>query len=174
MKSKSIFVALGLLLVSVASTASSAPPWFANLQLEISDVIPVAVTEEGLLADVPFEGTANGPFIRNGTVAGVDHALFNVFGDAHLNVWLTIIDKDGDRISANITGQATFLNPGQYLLQGTTGTIVNEVDPHTGALHPTTGKYAPMIGDTFEDIGFISGFSLFPPAGSVHAKWHLH
>jgi hypothetical protein len=107
-------------------------------------------------------------------VVGVDHAVFDASGNAHLNVYLTITDKDGDQISANITGLAALLNPGQYELQGASGTIINEPDPNTGALHATTGKYAHLVGDTFEDVGFISGFSINPPAGSVHAKWHLH
>lgn len=158
----------------LASTAIPAPAWFANLQLEITDVIPMAVTEEGLFADVRFEGSAGGRFIENGTAVGVDHVFFDLSGDGHLNVYLTITDVDGDQISANINGLATPLNPGQYLLQATLGTIINELDPYTGALHATTGKYAQMVGDTFEDVGFISGFSLFPPAGSVHAMWYLH
>lgn len=174
MRSNIFLASVGLFLLSVASTALSAPAWFANLQLEITDVIPVQVTEEGLVADVFFEGSASGPAITNGTVVGVDHVLFSLSGDAHLNVYLTITDKFGDQISANITGLATFLNPGQYVLQGTSGTIINEADPHTGALHATTGKYAGLVGATFEDVGFISSFSLFPPAGAVHVKWYLH
>lgn len=150
------------------------PVWFANLQLTITDVMPVTATEEGLLADVSFHGRAGGPFIKGGTVVGVDHALFDLSGDAHLNVYLTITDNDGDQVSANITGLATFLNPGQYLLQGTVGAIINEVDPRTSAFHPTTGKYAQLVGSTFADIGFISAFSFSPPAGSVHANWYLH
>jgi len=134
----------------------------------------VAVTEEGLLAEVPFDGIGAGPVIQDGTVVGVDHVLFEPSGDAVLNIYLTITDIPGDEISANVTGRATFLNPGQYLLQGAAGTVINEVDPHTGVFHATTGRYAQMIGDTFEDRGFISEFSLFPPAGSVHAKWYLH
>jgi hypothetical protein len=65
------------------------------------------------------------------------------------------------------------LNLGQYVLQGASGTIINEPDVNTGALYATTGKYAHLVGDAFEDVGFISGFSLNPAAGSVHAKWHL-
>jgi hypothetical protein len=174
MKSKSIFIALALLLSSLISTAEAAPEWFANLQLKITGIIPLGLTEEGLLADVSFEGKAGGPHIKNGTVVGVDHMVFDFFGNGHLNVYLTITDKDGDQISANITGLATFVSPGKYVLQGASGTIINEPDPNTGALHRTTGKYAHMVGDTFDDVGFITGFSVDPPAGSVHAKWYLH
>jgi hypothetical protein len=174
MKSKSIFVALALLLSSFVSTAIAAPKWFANLQLEIIGVMPLGFTEEGLLADVTFEGSAGGPHVKNGTVVGVDHAVFDSFGNAHLNVYLTITDKDGDQISANITGLATPVSPGKYLLQGASGIIIDELDPDTGELHATTGKYAHMVGDTFEDVGFITGFSVDPAAGSVHAKWYLH
>lgn len=165
---------IGLLLVSVSPTARPAPAWFANLQLEITNVLPLSVTESGLLADVTFTGTAGGPVIKDATVAGVDHVLFEFSGDAQLNVYLTITDIHGDQVSAHISGRATALNPGRYVLEETVGTIVNETDPHTGAFHATTGRYAPLIGATFDDVGFISGFSLFPPAGAVHAKWYLH
>jgi hypothetical protein len=174
MKSKSILVALALLLSLFVATAVAAPNWFANLELEITGVVPLGLTEEGLRADVTFAGSAGGPQITDGIVVGVDHAVFDASGNAHLNVYLTITDKDGDQISANITGLAAFLNLGQYVLQGASGTIINELDPNTGALYPTTGKFAHLVGDTFEDAGFISGFSINPPAGSVHAKWHLH
>ena len=173
MKSKSVFFALALLLSSIVSTAKAAPEWFVNLQLEITGAIPVGFTEEGLLADVSFEGSTGGPHTKRGTVVGVDHAVFDFFGNAHLNVYLTITDKDGDQISANIIGLAAFVNPGQYVLEQASGTIKNEQDPNTGALHATTGKFADMVRDTFEDVGFISGFSFDPPAGSVHAKWYL-
>jgi hypothetical protein len=173
MKCNAILVALALLISSFASTAKAAPEWFVNLQLEITGVMPLGFTEEGLLADVSFEGSAGGPHTKRGIVVGVDHAVFDFFGNAHLNVYLTITDKDGDQISANITGLATFVNPGKYVLEGASGTIIDEQDPDTGALHATTGKFAHMIGDTFEDVGFISGFSFDPPAGSVHAKWYL-
>jgi hypothetical protein len=160
MKSKSILVALALCLWWFVSTTEAAPKWFANLQLEITGVMPVGFTEEGLLADVSFEGSAGGPDIADGTVVGVDHAVFDAFGNAHLNVYLTITDKDGDQISANITGLATFVSPGKYVLQGASGTIIDEPDPATGALHETTGKFADMVGDTFEDGGFITGPSI--------------
>jgi len=172
MRSRTTLIALALLLWSVASTAVSEPSWFANLQLKITDVVPVEITGFGLFADVPFEGSASGASIRKGTVVGVDHALFDPSGNAHLDAWLTITDKNGDTVSANIVGLATYLNPGQYVLEGTTATIVNEADPLTGTFHSTTGKFAHMIGDTFDDVGFISSFSIFPPAGSVHVKWY--
>jgi hypothetical protein len=174
MNSKSILVALALLLSSFASAAKAAPNWFANLQLGITGVMPVGFTEEGLLADVSFEGTAGGPHITDGTVVGVDHAVFDASGNAHLNVYLTITDKDGDQISANITGRAVPVSPGKYVLEEASGTIIDEPDPDTAELHATTGKFAHMVGDTFEDVGFITGFSVDPPAGSVHAKWYLH
>lgn len=137
-----LITTLGLCLTCVASTAIAASAWFANLQLEITDVIPTAVTEDGLLADVLFEGSANGTLIKDGVVVGVDHVLFDLSGDGHLNVFLTITDKDGDQISANVTGLATYWNSGQYLLQGALGTIIDGSDPDTGAVHATTGKYA--------------------------------
>lgn len=174
MKSKSILVALALLLSSFVSTAEAERAWFANLELEITDVIPVGYVQEGLLAGVSFEGIAGGPDVTDGTVVGVDHAVFDSSGNAHLNIYLTITDDHGDQISAHITGRATFLNPGQYVLQWVSGTIIDEPDPSSGAFHATTGKYAAMVDGTFTDVGFITAFAFDPPAGSVHAKWYLH
>lgn len=173
MKSKSLLVALALLLSLFVSTAEAKPEWFSNLQLEITGIVPVEYTQEGLLADVSFEGTAGGPQITDGIVVGVDHAVFDSAGNAHLNVYLTITNKNGDQLSANITGLATPVNPGQYVLQGVSGTIINKPDPNTGSFYATTGKYAHMINRTFIDVGFITAFSFSPPAGSVHANWYL-
>ena len=166
-------LALGLLCSLTATTSQSAPAWSVNLQLEITEVIPLALTEDGLVADVRFAGDAGGPLVGTGTVAGVDHVLFGFSGDAYLDVYLTITDEAGDQLSANITGIATPVGPGKYLLQDASGTIIDGLDPYTGVLHATTGQYAALIGTNFEDLGFISGFSLFPAAGSVHAKWYL-
>jgi len=41
LKSKPILVALALLLSSFVSTAEAAPAWFANLELEITSVMPI-------------------------------------------------------------------------------------------------------------------------------------
>lgn len=168
-----VSLVLGLLLSLVASTSNAATAWSVNLQLGITEVIPIALTEGGLVADVRFAGDAGGPLVGTGTVVGVDHVLFAFSGDAYLDVYLTITDEAGDQLSANITGIATPLNPGRYLLQDASGTIIDGLDPYTGVLHATTGKYPALIGVNFGDQGFISGFSLFPPAGSVHAKWYL-
>ena len=167
---------VGPLAVSASSFVSMPevkPAWFADLELQITAIVPVGFTADGLLADISFEGSASGPAIAHGTVVGVDHAVFDSSGNAHLNAYLTITDKDGDQLSANITGLATFLNPGQYVLLGTSGTIINEPDTNTGTFHATTGKYAQMVGDTFTDVGSITAFSFNPPAGSIHMKWSL-
>jgi len=173
MRRRSLLVALILLLLPFVSTAEAKPEWFANLQLEVTGIAPVAFTPEGLLADVSFGGTAGGPQMADGTVVGVDHAVFDASGSARLNVYLTITDKNGDRLSANISGRATPVNPGQYVLQGASGTIIDKPDPSTGTFHATTGKYAHLINRTFRDVGFITDFSFGPPAGSVHATWYL-
>ena len=169
-------IALGSIGVVVASGAATSErtAWFANLELQITAVTPVGFTQDGLLADVSFQGSAGGPNIAGGTVVGVDHAVFDPSGNAHLNAYLTITDKDGDQLSANITGLATSVNPGQYVLQGTSGTIINKPDPSSGTFHPTTGKYAQMVGRTFTDVGLITEFSLNPPGGSIHVKWYLN
>lgn len=173
MKGKSALVVFILLLALAGSTAEAKPAWFANLQLEITGVTPVAFTQEGLLADVSFQGTAGGPNIAGGTVVGVDHAVFGPSGGARLNVYLTITDADGDTLSANITGLATPVTPGKFVLQGASGTVIDAADPSTGLVHATTGKFGSLIGRSFTDVGFITGFSFSPPAGSVHAEWYL-
>jgi hypothetical protein len=173
MKSKSIFAALALFISLRTSTGQAAPAWFAKLELEITGVMPVGFSQEGLRADVSFDGSAGGPHIADGTVVGVDHAVFDSSRNAHLNVYLTITDKDQDQISANITGLARFSNPGQYLLEGASGIIINERDPNTGAFHATNGKFAHMIDGVFADAGKITAFTFNPAAGSVHAKWYL-
>jgi hypothetical protein len=162
-----VFVPTALAPNSFVSTAEAAPASFANLELKITGIETGEYTQEGLPADVSFEGSAGGPHIADGTVVGVDHAVFDSSGNAHLNVYLTITDKDGDQISANITGLAAPRNPGQYVLQETSGIIINEED------YATTGKYAHMVKKTFKDVGFITGFSFNPPAGSIHVKWYL-
>ena len=167
-------IALSSLGVVASGAAASQPTaWFANLELQITAITPVGFTQDGLLADVSFQGSAGGPNIAGGTVVGVDHVVFDPSGNAHLNAYLTITDKDGDQLSANITGLATFVNPGRYVLQGTSGTIINEPDPSTGTFL-TTGKYAQKVGRTFTDVGSITEFSFNPPGGSIHLKWYLN
>ena len=95
-------------------------------------------------------------------------------GNAHPNAYLTITDEDGDQLSANITGLATPVNPGKYVLQGTSGTIINKPDPSTGTFIQRPGKYAQMVGRTFTDVGSITEFSFNPPGGSIHVNWYLN
>ena len=173
MNRRSMLVAPTLLLCLLYVTGQAAPSWFANLQLSVNDVVPVALTQQGLLADVTFTGYASGPYIVRGTVAGVDHAIFDASGNAILNVYLTITDRNGDQISANITGFAIYRNSGQHSLEGTKGIIINEQDPISGVFHATTGKFALLLGASFEDVGIITAFSFVPPAGLIHASWYL-
>ena len=169
-------IALGSIGVVAASGAATSErtAWFANLELQVTAITPVGFSQDGLLADVSFQGSAGGPTIADGTVVGVDHAVFDSSGNAHLNAYLTITDQDGDRLSANVTGLAVSVSPGKYVLQGTSGTIINEPDPSTGTFHPTTEKYAQNVGRTFTDVGFITEFSFDPPGGAIHVKWYLN
>jgi hypothetical protein len=168
MKSKILLIVpLALLALSIAASVRAAPAWYAEFQLEIIDFIFVGVDEQGVHFDVPFEGVAVGPNIKEGTVEGVDHLLIDWKGNVHLNVYLTITDKDGDRISAEETGLSVVGNsPSQRAFEGMHATIIDEPG------YPTTGKYTYLVGATFRSEGFISDFSRDPPSGNIHAKWY--
>jgi len=162
-----LIVPLALLALSIVASVRAAPAWYANFQLEITDFILVGVDELGIHFDVPFEGVAGGPNIKEGTVEGVDHLLVDWEGNAHLNVYLTITDKDGDKISASETGLSVVPTAAsQRVFEGLEATIIDEPD------YPTTGKYTYLVGTTFRSEGFISDFSREPPGGYIHAKWY--
>jgi len=167
MKSKILLlVPLTLLALSIALPAKAVPAWYAEAQMEITDFIFVSVVEQGYRFDVPFVGVACGPNIKEGTVEGVDHVLIDWYGIVHLNVYVTITDKEGDKISAHVTGRGVSKNPGLIIFEDAVGTIIDELD------YPTTGKYIGLVGYTFRDEGFVSGFSTEPPGGYIHVKWY--
>ena len=171
MKSKILLIVpLALLALSiVASVRAAEPAWYAEFQLVITGFDFVGVVPEGIRFDVPFEGVAGGPNIIEGTVEGVDHLLIDWEGIAHINVWLTITDKDGDKISAMETGLSVAgRSPSQRAFEGLEATIINVPG------YPTTGKYTGLVGTTFRSEGFISDFSRDPPPphGYIHAKWY--
>jgi len=162
-----LLVPLTLLALSIALPAKAAPAWYAEAQMEITDFIFVGVVEEGYLFDVPFVGVAGGPNIIEGTVEGVDHVLIEWdFLTVHLNVYVTITDKEGDKISAHVTGRGVSKNPGLIIFEDAVGTIIDVSD------YPTTGKYIGLVDKTFTDEGFVSGFSTEPPGGYIHVKWY--
>lgn len=168
MKSKILLIVpLALLALSIATSVRAAPAWYANFQLKITGFDFVGVVPEGIRFDVPFEGVAGGPNIKKGTVEGVDHLLIDWENVAHVNVYFTITDKDGDKISASETGFSVVgRSPSQRAFEGMHATIIDEPD------YPTTGKYTYLVGATFRSEGFISHFSRDPPSGNIHAKWY--
>jgi len=157
-----------LLALSIAVSARAESAWYLELQCEITGFTFVGLDpeERGLLFDVPFVGVAGGPNVKEGTVEGVDHVLIDWEGIGHLNVYYTITDKEGDEISAHVTGLAVTLNPGQTVVQDAEATIINMPG------YPTTGKYIDLIGITFRDEGFIAELSVEPPGGYIHVKWY--
>ena len=173
MKSKILLIPLALLALTITVPVRAEPAWFVECQLELTDFIYVETVPGGILFDVPFEGVAGGPNVKEGTVVGVDHVLIDGEGNAHLNIYLTITDKEGDAISAHITGLAVPKNPGQLVFEGAWATIINEFDPTTDVFYPTTGKYIDLLGETFRDEGFLTEVSVDPPGGYVHVKWYL-
>ena len=167
MKSKILLVVpLALLALSiVASVGAAEPAWYAESQLVITGFIPIGPGQ----FDVPFEGVAGGSNIKEGTVVGVDHLVIDGAGVAHMNVSLTITDKDGDKISARETGLSVAGNsPSQRAFCNSSATIIDELG------YPTTGKYIGLVGTEFRSEGFISDFSRDPPPphGYIHAKWY--
>lgn len=166
MKSKILLIVpLTLSALSIVASVRGAPAWYAEFQLEITDFIFVGVDEQGIHFDVPFVGAAGGPGIKEGTAVGVDHLLIDWEGNVNLNVYLTITDKDGDKISVSETGFSVVGNsPSQRTFEGGEATIIDEPG------YPTTGKYVGLVGTRFRSEGFISDFSRDPPSGYIHAK----
>ena len=162
MKSKILLIVpLAVLALSiVASVRAAEPALYAELQLEITGFIPIGPGQ----FDVPFEGVAGGPNIKEGTVVGVDHLVIDGAGIGHIHAYMTVTDKDGDKISAYYTGLSIHKNPGQIVHEDTWATIIDELD------YPTTGKYDGLVGITFRGESFISDFSSVPPGGYIHVK----
>jgi Protein of unknown function (DUF3237) len=66
----------------------------------------VAVPDEGVRFDVPFEGTANGPKVK-GAIEGIDYVRVRAGGRFELHIHETIRTEDGQNISAHGNGMAT-------------------------------------------------------------------
>ena len=153
---------LTLAIMSITIPTLAKPTWLAQIQCEITDVqytLPYI--------HVKFEGSAGGPGIKGGTVEGVDDLFIDENGDANLNVYYTVTDKDGDQISFKVTGLSVPDKSGKYIFVDAIAEVINDVD------YPTTGKFFTMVGDMFDDVGFITDFSIFPPGGYIHAKLYV-
>jgi len=165
MKSKILLIVpLAVLALSIVASVRAKPAWYVNFQLEITGFMPIGPVPGGFQIDVPFEGVAGGPNIKEGTVEGVDHLLIDGAGIYHINVYLTITDKDGDKISASGTGLSIRRNPGQIVHEDAEATIIDVLG------YPTTGKYAGLVDTIFRMESFITDFSDSPPGGYIHGK----
>lgn len=171
MKRKKLLVVpivLATLLALPIMTAKAKPAWFSEAQMEITGFTFVGFDSEGrgLLFDVPFVGVAGGPNIKEAIVEGVDHLLLDWEGIGHMDVYLTDTDREGDKISAHITGMAVAQTSGLLVFKNAQSTIINMPG------YPTTGKYVDLIGVTFRVEGFITELSMDPPGGYIHVKWY--
>jgi len=117
-------------------------------------MVLIGTTPYGYLYYVPFVGVAGGPNIIAGTVEGVDNLLKDWGGIYHVDAYLTITDKEGDRISGHITGPwPTMFFEGQ-------AKVINTDD------YPTTGKYVDVVGTTFRVEGLLADFA------RIHFVWY--
>ncbi|MEM3770015.1 MAG: hypothetical protein QXG76_02365 [Candidatus Bathyarchaeia archaeon] len=167
MKGKILLVIPVALLALSIIPAKAAPTWYNKAEMEITGFTFMGPDPggRGLLFDVTFVGVAAGPNIKEATVEGVDHLLMDWEGIGHLDVYLTDTDKQGEKISAHITGLAVTKTPGRIVFENAQATVINT------AGYPTTGKYTDLIGTTFNVEGFITELSINPPSGYIHAKW---
>jgi hypothetical protein len=159
MRRKILLITLTIAIMSITIPTLAKPTWLAQIQCEITDVqydLPYI--------HVTFEGSAGGPGIKGGTVEGVDHLFIDENMHAHLNVYYTVTDKDGDQISFYVTGLSVPDKPGKYIFVDAEAVVIDSME------YPTTGKFFTMIGKEFYDEGFITDFSDFPPGGYIHAK----
>jgi hypothetical protein len=159
-----MLVPIILLALSVVVPAIAEPEMFLVMNCELTDIIFVGEVAEGYLYDVPFEGVAGGPNVKGGTVEGVDHILFDWDGIGHVDIFYTITDNDGDKISVNVVGLSVTQKSGRIVFVDAIATVIDIVD------YSTTGKYTGLIGTEFRDEGFVAGLSMDPPGGQLHAK----
>ena len=164
MKRKILLITLTLVVLSITIPALATPTWFVQIQCEITDVQYEPISETELFIHVTFEGAAGGPGIKGGTVEGVDHLFIDSSGNANINVYYTVTDKDGDQISFYVYGASVLDKTGKYVLTGAIATVIDTIE------YPTTDKFSGMVSYEFIDEGFITDFSDFPPGGHIHAK----
>lgn len=169
MKSKiPLFVITTLLALSIVVPVVAKPNMYLEMQCEITGM---ALPTQGNTFDVRFEGVAGGPDIVGGTVEGVDHVLIDAEG-THLNVYYTVTDKYGDKISAHVEGLSVVKNPGLTVFVGATATVISTDE------YPTTGKFLYLYteGTEFRDEGFLTAVKFDPLtlsiSGRIHAKWY--
>ena len=161
-----LLVPVALLALSIVVPAIAKPNMFLVMQCEITGFEYKGLDPEGRgwLYDVPFEGVAGGPNVREGTVEGVDHFVYGWDGTGYLNVFWTMTNKDGEKFSVHVTGRSYTRNPGQIVFEDAWATVI-DIDGY-----PTTGKYVGLIGTVFRDEGFITEFTPDPPGGYLHVK----
>lgn len=163
-----LLLPIAFLALPLALPARAVTSWFVEAQAEVTGFTFVGLDPEGrgLLFDVPFVGVAGGPSLNDGTVEGVDHVLIDWEGIGHLNLYGTITDAEGDKISGHATGLSVPETPGLKILKDVQGTIIDIPG------YPTTGKYVGLIGATYREVGFVSELSREPPGGYIHVKYY--
>ena len=164
-----LLVPVALFALSMTLPALAKPAWYIQIQCEITSVTPVGPVLGGFQIDVTFEGVASGPNVKDGTVEGVDHLVIDDLGVAHLHVYCTITDKDGDQLSFYVWGDS-YEKAGRLIFQDAFAEVIDEVID--GTEYPTTGKYDGSEGTVFRDEGFVTDFSDIPPGGYIHAKMY--
>jgi hypothetical protein len=65
-----------------------------------------SIPSEGARFDIEFGGILEGPKLK-GKVVGIDYMNMRADGRSNLNIYLKIETKDGENISAQVTGVAT-------------------------------------------------------------------
>lgn len=166
-KSTAIIIAL-LLALSFVPTIHARSNMYLEMQCEITGV---DWGSKGNALDVTFSGVASGPDIIGGTVEGVDYVWIDNDGVTHLNVFYTVTDKDGEKVSVNVIGTSVDKNPGRSVFVDATATVINTVE------YPTSGKFLYLYdeGTVFRDEGFLTALKLdldsMSISGRIHAKW---
>jgi hypothetical protein len=169
MKRKSTALMLSILVaLSLALPVAAKPNMYLEMQCKITGIgLP---TQENTF-DVMFEGVAAGPEIIAGKVEGVDHVYIDADDVTHLNVFYTVTDKDGSKVSVNVDGTSVEKNPGRQVFVDATATVINTED------YPTTGKFEYLYEaeTVFKDEGFLTAIKFDPVSfslsGRIHAKW---
>jgi hypothetical protein len=142
----------------------------SNMYLEMQcEITGVTWGSKGNALDVTFSGVASGPEIIGGKVEGVDYVWIDANNVTNLNVFYTVTDKNGDKVSVNVVGKSIEQNKGRAVFEDATATVINTAE------YPTTGKFGYLEGTIFRDEGFLTALKLdltsMSISGRIHAKW---